>query len=453
MAISVNKKQVVENEETVKKNNGLYKLKKFFSFKIGIIPLGIYIPLLLVVIALLAEGKYPKDMLGAGAIMILYGFTCSEIGQRIPILKDIGGKVIFATFLPSYMVYAHLIPTQAVESVKFFMKSTNFLYVFIACIVVGSICSMNRQVLIKAFAKMFVPLVSGAVCASLVGVGVGTLLGIGAYKTYFFIVVPIMAGGVGEGALPLSMGYAALLGQGQEGLFGQILPVVMLGSLTAIILSGLLKHLGDKKPQFSGNGSLLKSGEDDEIIKLAKQKRELKIDIGQMTKAGILALVLYLVGVYVNDAIGLPAPIVMLLAAVLSKMLGIIPKDIEEGGYAVFKFTVTAITVPLLLGVGVAMTPWQRLVAVITNPAYLITIFCTVLTVVVVGFFVGKWMNMNPIEAAMVTACNSGQGGTGDVAILTAGNRLELMPFAQVSTRLGGAATVTFALALMRFLI
>ncbi|MGL5243626.1 MAG: 2-hydroxycarboxylate transporter family protein, partial [Sarcina sp.] len=106
-----------------------------------------------------------------------------------------------------------------------------------------------------------------------------------------------------------------------------------------------------------------------------------------------------------------------------------------------------------LLGVGVAMTPWQRLVAVITNPSYLIVIFCTVLTVVVVGFFVGKWMNMNPIEAAMVTACNSGQGGTGDVAILTAGNRLELMPFAQVSTRLGGAATVTFALALMRFLM
>ena len=59
---------------------------------------------------------------------------------------------------------------------------------------------------------------------------------------------------------------------------------------------------------------------------------------------------------------------------------------------------------------------------------------------------------MNPVEAAMVVACHSGQGGTGDVAILTAGKRLELMPFAQVSTRLGGVANVTIAIALMRIL-
>jgi Na+/citrate or Na+/malate symporter len=59
---------------------------------------------------------------------------------------------------------------------------------------------------------------------------------------------------------------------------------------------------------------------------------------------------------------------------------------------------------------------------------------------------------MNPVEASMVVACHSGQGGTGDVAILTAGQRLELMPFAQVSTRLGGVANVTMAIALMSYL-
>jgi len=50
------------------------------------------------------------------------------------------------------------------------------------------------------------------------------------------------------------------------------------------------------------------------------------------------------------------------------------------------------------------------------------------------------------LDTAIVTACHSGQGGTGDVAILTAGNRMALMPFAQIATRIGGALTVTIVL-------
>ncbi|MFA7746385.1 2-hydroxycarboxylate transporter family protein, partial [Salinicoccus roseus] len=49
----------------------------------------------------------------------------------------------------------------------------------------------------------------------------------------------------------------------------------------------------------------------------------------------------------------------------------------------------------------------------------------------------------------VINACHSGQGGTGDVAILSAAERLELMPFAQVSTRIGGAITVSVTLLLL----
>ena len=65
------------------------------------------------------------------------------------------------------------------------------------------------------------------------------------------------------------------------------------------------------------------------------------------------------------------------------------------------------------------------------------------------GFYVGRHLNMYPIETAIVNACHSGQGGTGDVAILTAANRMILMPFAQIATRIGGAITVTLSLVAM----
>ena len=69
------------------------------------------------------------------------------------------------------------------------------------------------------------------------------------------------------------------------------------------------------------------------------------------------------------------------------------------------------------------------------------------------GFVVGRWVNLYPIEAAIVNACHSGQGGTGDVAILTAANRMELMPFAQIATRIGGAITVTIAISAVAWFI
>jgi malate:Na+ symporter len=52
---------------------------------------------------------------------------------------------------------------------------------------------------------------------------------------------------------------------------------------------------------------------------------------------------------------------------------------------------------------------------------------------------------MYPIESAIVNACHSGQGGTGDIAILTAANRMQLMPLAQIAARIGGAITVLLA--------
>ncbi len=51
--------------------------------------------------------------------------------------------------------------------------------------------------------------------------------------------------------------------------------------------------------------------------------------------------------------------------------------------------------------------------------------------------------------SAIVTCCHSGLGGTGDVAILSASNRMSRMPFTQISTLIGGASTVILATILL----
>ncbi len=117
----------------------------------------------------------------------------------------------------------------------------------------------------------------------------------------------------------------------------------------------------------------------------------------------------------------------------------------EAKGHATPYAAPAAAAVPILFAVGVAITPWQELVNAFTL-TNLLVIVSTVSALVATGFFVGKKIGMHPIDVAIVSCCQSGQGGTGDVAILTAGNRMSLMPFAQIATRIGGAINVSLGL-------
>jgi malate:Na+ symporter len=424
--------------------NGWWRI---MDTRIGIIPIPVFVILFLLLAGLTYTGDIKGEISTMIAVLVIGGFTCAEIGKRTPILRSIGAGAIFATFIPSALAYYKLLPPQVEKSIIEFTKYTNFLYLFIACIIVGSILGMDRRVLVKGFLKIFVPLAAGSIAAGLVGTAVGILMGLGAHHSFFFVVLPIMAGGVGEGAIPLSIGYSEILHQPQGDVFAQVLPPIMLGSLTAILLAGFLNFVGKKYPDLTGEGRLQPDEHDD--MDLANEdkaaERDEHIDVSTVAAAGLAAITLYLLGVMCHRLFGLPAPVAMLFLAVLAKLTSAVSPHLQQGGMVVYKFFSTAVTYPLLFAIGVSLTPWDKLVAAFNIPN-LITIVCTVVTLMAVGAVVGRFLNMYPIEAAIINACHSGQGGTGDVAILTAANRMQLMPFAQIATRIGGAVTVTVVL-------
>jgi Na+/citrate or Na+/malate symporter len=109
-----------------------------------------------------------------------------------------------------------------------------------------------------------------------------------------------------------------------------------------------------------------------------------------------------------------------------------LPAQVETGAHQMYKFIAVNLTFPLLVGLGVLYVPWNDLIAAFTIP-YFVICAASVLAMVASGWFVGRWLNMYPVEAAIVTACHSGLGGTGDVAILSASDRIALMPFSRPS--------------------
>lgn len=431
-----------------------------FDVQIGVLPLPVYLALVAVLGAMTAWGKLAADLPTGIALVAVGGFTCAELARRIPWIRHVGATSIFAAFLPSALIYYHLMPAAITKSVTAFTKNTNFLYLFIAAIIVGSVLSMDRQTLIRGFAKIFVPVCAGSVAAALVGTGVGALLGLGAKHTLFFVVVPIMAGGVGEGALPLSAGYAQALGVAQGPLFAQVLSAVMLGNIAAICCAGGLHYLGTRRPAWTGNGQLMRTtapsddaarapgpGNDPQAPGVAGPQAQMR----WLAAAGATAIALYLIGELSHQWFGWPAPVVMLLLVTAAQVCQVVSPRVRDGARLMYGFFSTAVTYPLMFAISVAMTPWGEIVGAF-HWANIVTPVATVVTLVATGFFVGGRVGMHPIDVAMVNATHSGLGGTGDVAILTAGNRMALMPFAQIATRIGGALTVTLALVVFAWL-
>jgi malate:Na+ symporter len=119
-----------------------------------------------------------------------------------------------------------------------------------------------------------------------------------------------------------------------------VLPPVMLGSLTAILLSGTLNYVGKQYPNLTGEGRL-QPGEHDEMDPTrqdAEDETGAPIDVGTIAAAGLAAITLYLLGVICYRLFGLPAPVAMLFLAVLAKLVSAVPPHLQQGGFVVYKF-------------------------------------------------------------------------------------------------------------------
>ncbi|WP_068784627.1 2-hydroxycarboxylate transporter family protein [Paenibacillus phocaensis] len=417
-------------------------LSKMLRLKIGVIPLPIYIVLALIIIAAAAVGELPNDMIGGLAVIMIMGMLLSHLGFKLPLLKNIGGPAILSLMVPSFLVFWNVLNPPVVDAVNTLMKTSNFLYLYIACLVAGSITGMNRQTLISGFIRIFIPMIAGTAAAIAAGLGVGLLFGYTAHHTLFYIVVPIIGGGVGEGILPLSIAFSQILG-GESGQYvAQMIPAAVIGNVFAIIGAGILKKMADKNPAITGNGVLVRE-KDGKKLGGSNYDSE-KIDFALMGGGLLFACSLFITGSLLSPYVGIPGPILMIFGAALLKISKLLPYKIEQGAYHLYKFVSGTLTWPLMVGLGILYIPLEDVAALISIP-YVLVCASVITAMILTGYFVGKWIRMYPVEAAIVTGCRGGLGGTGDVAILSASGRMELMPFAQISTRIGGALTVVAA--------
>ena len=98
-----------------------------------------------------------------------------------------------------------------------------------------------------------------------------------------------------------------------------------------------------------------------------------------------------------------------------------------------------------MLGIGISYTNLAEILDAFTLQ-YIILCAVVIIGAILGTGFIGYLLGFNFVEAAITAGlCMANMGGTGDVAVLTAANRMELMPFAQISSRIGGAFIIFLA--------
>ncbi|MDR3203598.1 MAG: 2-hydroxycarboxylate transporter family protein [Deltaproteobacteria bacterium] len=405
----------------------------------------------LIVLAATFMGKLPQGMVGAFPLMIVMGVIFSLIGEKTPFISTfLGGGAIVCIFGSAALSTFKIIPEAAIKNMTVFMKDGGFLDFYIASLITGSIMGMNRELLVKA-ALRYLPVILGAVAVSLaLGGLVGALTGYGAKKAVFFISIPIMGGGMGAGAVPLSKIFAEGLNTSPQSMLSVMVPAVALGNALAIVCGGLLHRLGQYKKSLSGDGQLMRIGQNkaaSEIESEDKYKLERdRIDLVKMGAGLLIATSFFSFGAILNKffpAIHSYAWMILSVAAV--KVAGLLSNKLEICCYQWFQFVMKNLTGVLLVGIGIAYTNLSEVAAAFSGQ-YLILVAVTVFGAIIGAGLVGKLVGFFVIESSITGGlCMANMGGTGDVAVLSAAKRMELMPFAQISSRIGGAFMLIFS--------
>ena len=393
--------------------------------------------------------QLPGGMIGALGAMVIVGYILNYLGDRTPIINQFfGGGAIVVIFGSSWLFHSGLLADDITKQITTFTKSGGFLSFYVASLVTGSILGMSTDTLKKAALK-YIPVILGAVAVSFLFAGViGLFFGKNLFESLMLIALPIMGGGMGAGAVPLVEIMSGRTGMDSATLMSQMVPALAIGNAIAIVIAGLLNKVGQIKPSWTGNGKLIR-GEEETI---QEEHGKYSLDVTKLGVGALIAISMFFLGTLLSSFISMHTYALMILSIALIKVTGLMPANLERAAHAWYTFVVGNLTPALLVGIGVAYTNLDQIIDAL-SPMYFAMVFATVLGAAVGAALVGRLMGFYPVESAITGGlCMANMGGTGDVAVLAASKRMELMPFAQISSRIGGAFMLilaTFAIQLL----
>lgn len=416
------------------------------DIRVAGLPLPIYLLALALAAVCMAVDSVPANMAGAFFVLMMLGEGLSTLGNAVPVVRTFLGGSVVCTLGGAVLAYIGLVPPAVVDSLSVFVNESGFLTLYICGLITGSLFNIDRNLLLRASVRLLPVAVASVASGMLVCGLLGILMGDGFWDSILYVGVAMTSGGMTAGTVPLSTIYSSQLGVSAADVLNRMAPATVLGNCIALVFAGICKDSGKVFPAWTGNGQLVNDGKPVDKMPVTA------LTLEKLTGGLLLSVAFYALGALLNHYIPLvPIYAFMILAVVVVKCAGLLPEEVEDAARQWGRFIIKAWTMAALFGIGVTLIDLNVILANLT-PAFLITVFLVEVTITLTAAFFGKLVGFYPVESAIVAGmCATNMGGSGNVAVLSGANRMELLPFAQIVTRSCGAMMLTLGGVLVRF--
>lgn len=433
-------------------------MKKLNSIQFYGMPLPIYAFFAIIVLVCAYFNIIPNQMIGAVAVLFAFGILIGEIGERLPIWnKFLGGGAMLCFLAAGLLKYFNLLPECVTNVSDGWINGYSFLNVFITFLVVGSLLGIDRDVLIKSGSLYIPTLLCSLLGACVFGVVAGLIFGNDPLYLITSYVLPIMGGGAGAGAVPMAQVYSDATGQDSAGYLSFCMAILALGNIVAILMAVVMDLIGRAFPKMTGHGELLRVK--NKSLEVESKNPAPAVTVDDIAAAIFICAGFFMLGQLVSKKIlptvfgvAIPNFAYMIIFAALANIFNLIPENLREACRRCQHFCGNKLVWIQMVGMGISainfstmfsVASWQNVVIVL-----MIVIGCCVGSALfgwIVGFF--------PVESAITAGlCMANMGGAGDLAVLGAAKRMDLMVYAQISSRIGGAMVLLIASILFAFL-
>ena len=322
-------------------------------------------------------------------------------------------------------------------------------------LIVGSVLGLEKDILLKSFAGYVPAILGGLACAAILGGITGAIFGVPFSDTLIKYTLPIMGGGNGAGAVPLSQIYEQVTGDAAANYYSFAIIVLTIANIFCIIASAALNALGEKVPALTGDKKTLLRNQG----VLTRDDTKIKTDNTDLAGAMLLALACYSVGQLLAGKL-LPkiagAAIhrfaYMIIFVVILAASGIVPARVRAGAKRLQSFFSGQLGIIIMVGMGADFNLAELFNAV--SPQNILMALMIVIGAIIGAGGVGYLVGFYPIDSAITAGlCMANRGGNGDLACLGAADRMDLIAYSQLSSRLGGGIVLIIASFVFSFLL